>query len=252
MIRFLLVLTLIVALVWFAASRIPLGMVLTRLPLNDMGIEWTQSEGTIWKGRMSGVYLNGQPVGDVDLSLRPASLLNLSQTLEVQWGGAGGRGAGVVTVRGSNDISASDLRVEQNIAALETLTPDIRSLGGILRLNGGSVDIVDGACLDASGNIRTDTLSRAAQQFGRDFSDLTGTVTCSDGAFNIEMAGESEEGDILDFKAVADLSGGSRIDVRARTTSDDIEALLARGGFTRSADEWTYQQVTEPGGGDAQ
>ncbi|MEM5517705.1 type II secretion system protein N [Henriciella sp. AS95] len=249
MIRFILVLVVLGALVWFAASRVPLGMVLTRLPLNDMGVEWTQSEGTVWDGRMSGVYINGQPVGDVDVALRPVSLLSLSPTMEVQWGGAGGRGAGVVTVKGSGDISASDVRVEQNISALESLTNEIRSIGGILRINGGSVEIVDNVCVSASGNVQTDALTRAAQQFGRQFSTLTGTITCEEGAFNIAMNGDSPDGDVLDFKAIADLNGNSRIDVTAETESDDIETLLARGGFTKSGDVWTYQQTTQAGGG---
>ncbi|MGB3626990.1 MAG: type II secretion system protein N [Henriciella sp.] len=244
MLRFLLVLTALIALVWFAASQIPLGMVLNRLPLNAMGVEWTQSEGTIWDGRMSGVYLNGQPVGDVDLALRPMSLLAFAPALEVQWGGAGGRGAGVVTVRGEDRIEATDLRVEQQINALESLSNEVRSIGGIFRLSGGEVSIADGSCTAASGNVQTDTLARAAQQFGRTFSDLTGSISCENGAFSIDLSGDSPAGDTVEINAMATLYGRSDIDVVVNTEDDEIETLLARSGFSQSEGVWTYQYET--------
>lgn len=246
MIRVLLVVTAIGALLWFAASQIPLGLVLNRLPLNNMGVEWTQSEGTIWDGRMSGVYLNGQPVGDVDLALRPMSLLSFAPTLEVQWGGAGGRGAGVVTVRGENRIDASDLRIEQQINALESLSNEVRSIGGIFRLGDGTVSIANGSCTSASGNVQTDSLARAAQQFGRSFSDLTGTITCEDGAFAISMSGDSPQGDSVEIDAIATLYGRSDIDVTVSTQSDEIETLLARSGFSQDDGVWTYEYQTAP------
>ena len=90
--RILLAVIAILALIGFAAAQIPLGFVLRKLPLNSMGVQWTQSEGTIWNGRIMGVYANGQPVGDVDLSLKPMSLVTFKPELEFQWGGAGGRG----------------------------------------------------------------------------------------------------------------------------------------------------------------
>ena len=93
MMRFFFILVAVAAFAWFAAAQIPLGFVLRKLPLNAMGIQWTQSEGTVWNGRIMGVYLNGQPVGDVDVALKPVSLLSFKPSLDIQWGGAGGRGA---------------------------------------------------------------------------------------------------------------------------------------------------------------
>ncbi|MEQ9316640.1 MAG: type II secretion system protein N [Henriciella sp.] len=242
--RFLLVLVAIVALLWFGASRIPLGMALSRLPLNSMGVEWTQSEGTIWDGRMSGVYLNGQPVGDVDLALRPMSLLSFAPQLEVQWGGAGGRGAGVVTVKGQSEVEATDLRIEQQINALESLSNEVRSIGGIFRLSGGKVAIAEGSCTSAAGTVQTDTLARAAQQFGRSFSDLTGSISCEDGAFNIVLSGDSPAGDSVEIEALATLYGRSDINVVVNTVDDEIETLLARSGFSQADGAWTYQYET--------
>ena len=245
MFRALLIILAIVALIGAALSQVPLGFVLKKLPLGAMGVYWTQSEGTIWKGRMMGVYLNGQPIGDVDLALRPASLILLQPEIEVQWGGAGGRGAGVVKLDG-DAIEASDLRVEQRISALESLTPELRAIGGIFRINQGAFRIADSACETATGNVQADTLSLAAAQFGREFSDLTGSIACNDGAFNIDMSGNSPAGDTIAIDAEATLYGSSRIEVVANTTDNDIETLLARAGFSRENGVWTYTRASQP------
>lgn len=244
--RLVLVLAALAALAWAALSQIPLGYVLRQMPLNSMGVHWTQTEGTVWNGRMMGVYLNGQPVGDVNIALRPASLLTLSPEVEVQWGGAGGRGAGVVRLAG-RAIEASDLRVEQRISAMESLTPELRAIGGIFRLSGGAFRIDASQCETATGELTADTLSLAAQQFGRDFSALTGSLTCENGAFLIDMSGSSSAGDTLSLNAEASLLGSSTIEVAANTNDDDIETLLANAGFSRENGVWTYTRASGPG-----
>lgn len=248
MFRILLVLIAILALIWAGLSQLPLGFALRRLPLNTMGVYWTQSEGTVWNGRMMGVYLNGQPVGDVDLALRPGSLVMLRPEIELQWGGAGGRGAGVIKLDG-DAIEASDLRVEQRISALESLTPELRAVGGILRLNRGSFRIENARCETATGVVQANTLALAAQQFGRDFSDLTGSISCDDGAFNIDMKGSSTAGDTIAIDAQATLYGSSVIEVVANTDDRDIETLLANVGFARVNGVWTFSRATQAAGG---
>lgn len=248
MFRFLLILAAIVAFVWFGLSQLPLGFVLRRLPLNALGVQWTQDEGTVWNGRMMGVYLNGQPVGDVDVALQPLSFLSLKPTVDIQWGGAGGRGAGSLSLLGEEEVEISDLRMEQFIVSMEGLAPQLRQAGGSLRLSDTHVRIDGSACRSASGRVSTDTLALAARNFGRDFSDLTGTIACEDGAFRIDLRGEGNSGDVVSIRAAASLLGQSDIRVAVSTRDDEIETLLARSGFAREDDLWTYRRTTGAGG----
>ena len=248
MMRFLLCLIALIALVWFAAAQLPLGFVLRKMPLNAMGVEWTQSEGTVWNGRIMGVYLNGQPVGDVDVALKPLSLLTLDPSMDLQWGGAGGRGAGTVTVLGSDSVEVSDVRLQQSISSLESLSPDLRAIGGTFRVSQAHILIEGQSCETASGELQTDTLALAAQRFGRQFSNLTGTLSCEDGAFDLNMSGASEAGDSLVIDGQATLQGSAAINVSANTRDSDIEALLANAGFSREGDSWVYRRTAEPAG----
>ncbi|MEQ8559725.1 MAG: type II secretion system protein N [Henriciella sp.] len=246
--RFLIILVAIVALAWFAAAQIPLGYALRKAPLNDMGVQWTQSEGTVWDGRIMGVYLNGQPVGDVDVALKPMSLVMFKPSLDVQWGGAGGRGAGTVTLLGGDAVRASDVRLQQNVSALESLSTDLRSVGGTFRLSGGDVRIDGDACTQASGALQTDTLSIAAQQFGREFSDVTGALGCENGAFDLTMTGQGPAGDTIAIDANATLQGEATINVVIDTQDRDIQMFLANAGFSREDGTWTYRRDATPGG----
>ena len=249
--RILLIAVTLIALVWFTAAQVPVGFVLKRLPVNAMGIQWTQSEGTIWNGRIMGVYFNGQPVGDIDVALKPLSLVTLQPGLDVQWGGAGGRGAGTLTLIDSDSFEASDLRLQQNVASLESLSTDLRAIGGTFRLSNGRVRIDGQRCSDASGNLHTDTLALAAEQFGREFSDLTGTLGCENGAFDLAMRGQGPAGDTIAISAEATLQGEATIDVIINTEDSDIEMLLANAGFAREDGAWTYRRDAADAGAGA-
>ncbi|WP_084399994.1 type II secretion system protein N [Henriciella aquimarina] len=242
MMRFVLILIAVLALAGFALSQVPLGFALSRLPLNAMGVQWTQSEGTVWDGRVMGVYFRNQPVGDVDVALAPMSLLSFKPALDVQWGGAGGRGAATLVLAGESTYRAEDVRLEQKVSALESLSPDLRAIRGTFRLSGGSARIDDFRCTSASGEIRSDTLSLAARQFGRSFSDLTGTLACEDGAFRFVMQGAGPDGDTVSVNGRAHLQGEAEISVEADTSDSDIETLLANAGFAREDGRWSYER----------
>lgn len=247
MTRFLLLVAGLIALAWFGAAQLPIGFVLQRLPLNAMGVQWTQSEGTVWDGRVMGVYVNGQPVGDVDVALQPVSLLTLRPELDVQWGGAGGRGAGLLLFE-TGAVEARELRFEQRVSALESLSADLRAIGGNFRLSDGAVRIEDGRCTSATGAVQSDTLTLAARQFGRTFSDLTGAISCEDGAFQIEMSGDGSTGDTIAITAQATLQGQSEIHVAVSTADRELEALLANAGFSREDGVWTYRRASVASG----
>ena len=249
--RILLILAALVALVWAGLSQIPLGFALRQVPLNAMGVNWTQSEGTVWNGRIMGVYLNGQPVGDIDVALQPVSLLLARPKVDLQWGGAGGRGAGSVAMHG-DIVEASDLRMEQNISALESLSPEVRAIGGTFRLSQGAVRIEGRDCTSATGRLSSDTLSIAATRFDREFSELTGSLDCVDGAFSIAMNGSGPSGDTVAVDADVNLYGSSQIEIVANTNDDEIETLLANAGFARQNGVWTYTRETGAMGQGAQ
>ena len=97
MIRFLvLAIFFLLAVIVAAIALTPLGFVMARSGVGNAGAGWAQVQGTLLEGRIDGLHVNGQPIGDVSVKLRPFTLLSLAPQYDVQWGGAGGQGAGLV------------------------------------------------------------------------------------------------------------------------------------------------------------
>ena len=62
--RFLLLIIFIVVLIAGAFAMTPLGFVLTQSGARDLGVGWAKVDGTLLNGRISGLYVGTQPIGD--------------------------------------------------------------------------------------------------------------------------------------------------------------------------------------------
>lgn len=236
----------IVVLIGGLVAFTPLGFVLGQSGAGALGIGWAKTDGTLLKGRISGFYAGTQPIGDVSLELRPLSLLSLQPSYDVQWGGAGGQGTGVLTLS-RNAVEAKDLRMRQEIGALEGLEPAVRALGGTLDVEDGKFRVTRMGCESASGTVSTNALSALAAQYGRQFGDISGPVTCEQGAFLLAMVGQSDVGDRVEIDARAGLTGEGAFETRVQTQDAPIIIALSQIGFVRENGRFVYRQSRTAG-----
>jgi hypothetical protein len=229
-----------------AIAFTPLGFVLSQSGLDKAGAGWAKVDGSISNGRISGLYIQNQPVGDVTLKLRPLSLLSLAPVYDVQWGGAGGRGTGIVRLSRAA-IDASELRAQQDIGAIEALMAPVRAIGGSIRIADGTFKLTRAGCESASGRVTTDALARAAEQYGKSFNALEGSISCDAGRFLLAMSGQSDTSDTVQINAEAGLLTGSKADIRIATEDGQIIFVLNQLGFTRQDETWVYTYSTQGG-----
>ncbi|MEL7541698.1 MAG: type II secretion system protein N [Pseudomonadota bacterium] len=224
----------------------PLGFVLGQSGAGNLGAGWAKADGTLMKGRISGLYVGTQPIGDVSLELRPLSLLSLRPSYDIQWGGAGGQGTAVLTLsRGA--LIGDDVRMRQEIGALEGLDPAVRAMGGSLDISDGAFRLTQTGCAEASGQLSTNTLSTLAAQYGRQFGEISGPISCDQGAFIIAMEGASESDDRVIIDARAALAGQSAFSTRVQTQDAQIIIALTQIGFVRENGEFVYRQARNVG-----
>ncbi len=219
----------------------PLGFVLGQSGVGALGVGWAKTDGTLLEGRVSGLYAGTQPIGDVSLKLRPFSLLSLQPSYDVQWGGAGGQGTAVLTLSRSA-LVANDLRMRQEIGALEGLEPAVRAMGGTLDVNDGAFRITQTGCETASGTVSTNTLSTLAAQYGRQFGEISGPVDCENGEFLVALQGQSNVGDRVEIDARAGLTGSGSFATRVQTRDTQIIIALTQIGFVRENGQFVYRQ----------
>ena len=136
--------------VGLAVTSTPLGFVLKRSGIGTLGVGWAQAEGTITRGTISGLFTAQQAIGDVSLRFQPAAILRGHLRYRFDWGGVGGRGQGQLDLRG-NGFDLTDLRLRQQVSALEGLMPPVRMIGGEIRLSDAYLHFDHAGCVDAGG-----------------------------------------------------------------------------------------------------
>lgn len=224
----------------------PLGFILGQSGVGALGVGWAKADGTLMKGRISGFYVGSQPIGDVSLELRPFSLLTLRPSYDIQWGGAGGQGTAVLTLS-RNALVGEDVRMRQEIGALEGLEPAVRAMGGTLDVADGAFRLTQMGCERAEGRLSTTTLTNLAAQYGRQFGEIAGPISCEDGAFVLNMEGVSQADDRVAINARANLAGQGEFATRVRTQDAQIIIALTQIGFRRENGEFVYQQSRNAG-----
>lgn len=227
-----------------AVRTTPLEFALSQAGLPNGLVSWTSAEGTITKGRINTVSLGPQLIGDVLLQQRAINPFNQSIAYEVQWGSAGGRGAGEIKASRFS-LQVSNLRVQQNIVAMPGLVQAVRELGGTIRILNGAFDVDQNGCNSAQGEIFTDLLKRLGNQYGRSFSDLKGPISCENGAVLINLAASSNEGDSIQISGNVSITGAGEFNIVVETLDPEIRLVLQEYGFTNSeGDVWRYRHQT--------
>ena len=222
----------------------PLGFIAERSGAGRLGVGWAQVSGTLLKGRIEGLHANGQPIGDVNLQLRPGSLLGLAPAFDVQWGGAGGSGAGIMALS-PKSVTLSEFKLQQQIAAIEGLAQPVRAMGGVVRVQDGRLVMGPLGCIEAGGTMSTDAVRSMAAQYGRAFDDITGPIRCVDRALLIDLAGQSPAGDRVTVSGEARVGGASTFEVAIETQEAALAYALSQIGFELNDQTWRYRRETK-------
>lgn len=244
--KLILLLLFIIILIGGLFAFTPLGFVLNQSGVNGLGVGWAKADGTLMKGRISGFYVGTQPIGDVRLDLKPMSLLSLAPTYDVQWSGAGGQGTADLTISRSA-LTAANIRMRQEIGALEGLEPAVRAMGGTLDIEDGGFRLTQTGCETATGTLSTNALSTLAAQYGRQFGGISGPVSCDAGAFVLAMEGRSDAGDQVNIDARATLAGTGDFATHVQTQDTQIILALTQIGFARENGAFVYRQSRSVG-----
>lgn len=241
-----LVLVFIVVLIGALIAFVPLGFAINQSGIAQSGVGWTQIQGTMLNGRINGMHVSGQEIGDVELKLRPLSLLSMTPEYDVQWGSSGGRGTGTIKLS-QNRLEANSVLLQQQISSIQALTPSARAVGGTVRLTDGEIRLTRNGCEDASGNLTTDALSKIAVQYGREFGAVSGPLSCRDGNIHIDLAGSSQRGDKITINAHSSLTGAARFDAWVETTDIEVSFALPQIGFIPEDEKWHYYYYQDGG-----
>ncbi len=233
-VRDLLLLVILVFIVAFGVY-LPAAVALRFVDL-PTGMTYRSVQGSVWHMRFEETVLFGRPIGMLELSPSPISILGSTQ--------------------GTAKIAGSDMQAEFVFEFDETLHVDElfvttgiqTSLMGLAA--SGVADISDanlvlepsGRCREASGRLKTDIFRAAFTAFGLASDAITTNLRCDAGVLSFSFSRQLDGG-VLDIQGrltrpqEINLAMQLRFDDQARMPQQWINGL-GRAGFQATDDGW--------------
>jgi hypothetical protein len=229
----------VVVLALALVSQLPAAMLLERGGLRDRNVEWAAVSGTIWDARVTGLSAARQPIGEVSARLEPARLLSRQIAHKVSVSGRVMQ-ASAQTRLALDHVGAANLHAQIQIAELYSLIPELRAIGGTVTVRDGALRVAGGRCVEASGEVSTDVIPRAAERFGRVFPPLAGALSCQDGMLRADLASIAETGERVDVEVRVSLQGAAELIARVSTEDTAFRGALGSFGFAPNGPDMIY------------
>lgn len=242
MMRFLLLILLLAGFVIGIVAFAPLSFILKTAGAEARGVSWTSVEGTLAGGKITGLKVGQDVLGDASLKLNPASLLGLGAEYDFDWSGPAGKGTGKAGVYASGTTELHDFNIELDFSALDGVATWIRQSGGKARLTGDTIRFKNGACVTAIGQTWSDALGKNALVLGPGWPDMAGTLSCDGDMLLIPFHAASPTG--TQFDAAARVAIGGRSNLEARVSGaipQQFQYGLPIAGFVPDGNTYIYR-----------
>lgn len=224
-------------------GRAPATLVTAAAGLDRSAIGYEGVEGTVWKGALRGVSVDGVRLGDVDFRASPLSLLRGVVEFEVASRNGALEGDGVFSVDVGGRLRAHRVSAAISLDAFRSLRALGQPLQGRAHVAIQELSLSRRGCVSASGRVKTDAAVSAAEAFGRKGFDMEGPISCRDGEALLRLEGQ---GDGLKAMTEIRIQPGFKIATVASLNGADAQMSMALEGlgFRNEGGVWR----TETGG----
>ncbi len=194
--------------------------------------------GSVWSGRIYGLRLNGDRVGEISVSLKPLPLLIGRLSADWRISDTSLRGAGQASLSGDH-VSARNVALDVSLRRLGL--NDIPGLTGgeTVRLSILELEMDGDICVRAAGDVRSDALAQLAESYGFTGPALEGILTCIDDRLALDLVGQSE---VMDVSGRVYFSrSGYEWTIEAETVQGELADAFALLGLERDGGVWRYE-----------
>ena len=223
----------------------PIGTALRIGGAEKHGLSWTQAEGTVLNGKLSGITVGGRNVGNAMLQLMPFALLTGQVQYAVEWSGDQGRGSGNASIAAGSRTAFHRFDLDLDLLSLDQAALWIRQSGGRVLLQGDVVRFGPSGCVEAIGTATSNVLEHNVEILGTGWSPMRGELSCENGDLVIPLESANTSG--TRFLAQLRVSPGrpGRFDARiSGMLARELEFALPIAGFTREGADYVYSFST--------
>lgn len=202
-------------------------------------LSMTGAEGTIWRGKLSGVSYNGILIGDIAyrLSVLPLAIGKVAADAESSNGALVGRARLSLGIGG---IDLRDVSTEFNLGAIRQYTFFGVRYQGYARLKADRLKLSGDDCVADAATLSTSAFEALTRRWSGGPFPLGGAITCKDGAIVAALDGESADG-----KASVGLTIRPdftyAVTIAAAPRRPDVSRALEFFGFEVKGEALTYE-----------
>ena len=194
--------------------------------------------GTVWNGHIQGLAVGPRRLGEIGVAMRLDGFLSGRADFDWSIDDPSLRGQGRAST-GAGGYRIVDAHAVMTPASFVLLPGGLLSPQDAASVTIDRIVWQDGACLSASGRVRSDALFAMGQRLGADLPALDGVLECREGALAVLLSGESPDATVsADIRwTPGRVTGQARIE----TGSHEIAAVLEASGFVLEDSVWSLQ-----------
>ena len=226
-------------------AYMPLSVAADRSGIARQGVFYDRVQGTIWSGELQGVNVLGQPIGEVRLTLQPASLLAGSVSYDFDVRGPAGIGTGVLTAGVGGRLTLQNVVADLNVQELRRLDPRLRQVPSRVSITVPALRASSSLeCVAADGRLQTNLLQKLGTAMQWEGPAMAGVLACDgEGGYRLALSNVGGD-DAIQVEAIlsprlSSYSADARVDTRNRRVADTLQLL----GFQRIGDEYVYSRA---------
>lgn len=222
-------------LICFLVASFPLRVVVAGTGLLPDGVQFSGAQGTVWSGTLRDVTWRGLRLGDMRLALKPSGFLRGAATVRFESFGGAMSLKGVVSKGALGETRLRGVTISGASQALPVQHFLVSGLHGSYRLDLRALDLQDGRCRKAEGDVWTDTLALGHDRWQGKGPVLAGPVECKEGNISIHVGG-TEGPMTITSQSTIDPRGGFDIAIDGKGVDQGMMAALQALGFERTGD----------------
>lgn len=227
-----------VAVATLAASA-PASVLAPLLASSAGNISFARIEGTIWRGEIGRLTVNGTKVGDVSYRIDPLSLAALSPRLALQSRGGAITGKATVTLR-PDGVRVDDLVADIQVAGVAPRGLLGEPAIGVARINAQILSFSrTKGCRAANGDVWTDVLDAPARRYGLAALPLSGPVACDGEDLTLKLSGMNSDAEV-DVSLRLDARFSYEFSANVGLAQRDMAPAFRLFGFEDEGDRLIY------------
>lgn len=231
-----------------AVVAAPASLISAFIDFDKRNIAYNGIEGSLWRGTVSSLSVNGVFLGDVGYRMSPLSLLRLSASAEVQAQGGAVVGSGRITVGLGGRIALADADIDVDLGVVAPTGVFGEPAYGVARIGLSHLVLTQSnGCVRAEGTLWTNVLDAPAKRFDLSALPMSGDVACQGEALMARLAGENPEAS-ASITAMMNPDLTYEISATAQSSDTDIASALRFFGFEDDNGALTYGSAGVFGG----